>query len=175
MPYDLEAHKALLRSLETVDDDRQLFFSLWCLDVLWLQASSYVQESLSVSARAQLQAAHDGLWRCCLTDEAVRVVEMVESALSEVPDPLDFGNPTLEEAATFEFLECLMAAATCDDPLGLAKHCGLESVHYVDASGDGESATLAEVAQQAVMLDYLVSGAPLSEALRNLTRKGLAP
>lgn len=94
---------------------------------------------------------------------------MVEFVISEMPEPVEFGYPTFEELATFEFLEILRAAASCEDPLGLAKYCAVEILHFLDDDGDGKK-KLAEVARQAVMVDYLVAGGPLSHALRTSTR-----
>jgi hypothetical protein len=167
MRHEVEAHQRRLSGLGAVDDDRQLFFALWCLDVPLRAASAFLRGSLSISAQKQLEVALSGLWRCCINDEAVRVVEIVDFVMSELPGPAEFGNPTFEEAAAFVFLEGLSAAAACEAPLDLAITCGLDAVDFVD--GD-EKDKLAEVERQAVMVDVLLSAAPLSLDLRHSTR-----
>lgn len=171
--YSFAIHRSAFQALSDAARERQLFFSLWCVEPLWAAVSSELRSEMSDQQFQLVEHAVEAMWTEALGG---RVASGDSAELALALEGIELDDASELVLALVSVIHALAGSVTVKE----ATHAGTVIVDAIISSvnslgGQTEPsppAAIAEFERQQVMIDALLGGGSLL-GLREARRKQL--
>lgn len=171
--YSFAVHRDALQRLSDAARERQLFFSLWCVEPLWAAVSSELRSEMPDQQFQRIEHAFEAMWTEALGG---RVASGDSAELAVALEGIDADDASELVLSLVSVIEALAGSVSVKE----VSHAGTVIVDAILSSVNSfggqiepsPPAAIAELERQQVMIDVLLGGGSLV-GLRETRRKQL--